>query len=175
MLIKSLEELLVCPIAPSIGDNVFQLIPCGHCHSRLAWMSSQTLEHNHCTVCDARIEGIGPPLPVGQIRDVLEELNNESKKLESRAEDSTYAASIMSYAASSRASLAERRPSIPRSFDSLSSKWDKIQDLPTRLFKRTDSGLRRSSVSTDSEQRSLLRVSREASEIRGMFVWNVIN
>jgi hypothetical protein len=168
MLIKSLEELLVCPIAPSIGDNVFQLIPCGHCHSRLAWMSSQTLEHNHCTVCNARIEGVGPPLPVGKIGDLLEELNNESKKLESRAEDSTYAASIMSSAASSRASFAERRPSVQRSFDSHSSFRDKIHELP-RLFKRSDSGLRRSSVSTDSEQRSLLRVSRDASEIRGIF------
>jgi WD40 repeat protein len=135
-------------------------------------MSSQTLEHNFCTVCNARIESIGPPLPVGKIGQILEELNNESKKLESRAEDSTYAASIMSYA-SSRASITERRPSLPRSFDTHHSLRERIQEFPTRLFKRSDSarsdhsGTRRSSISTD-EQRLLLRVSSEASEIRGI-------
>lgn len=163
-LVKSLEELLVAPVTPS-SEGLYQLIPCGHCHSRLTWMEHQELEKNYCPVCSKRVEGTGPLLPVGTIGDVLEELKEECRNMEK----------VEKYEFPTRPStLQERRLSITKSVDSSRSTFrERMSDLPSRIFKRSDSmasdvsiSSRRSSMTNDST-RSLLRVTSETEEVRG--------
>lgn len=155
----------MAPVAPS-SEGLYQLIPCGHCHSRLAWMANQELEQNYCPVCRKRVEGIGPLLPVGKIGQVLEELKEECRNVEK----------VDRYEFPTRPStLQERRFSITKSVDTSRSTFrERISDFnPSRIFKRSDSmasetsiGSRRSSMTNDST-RSLLRVTAETTEVKG--------
>ena len=163
-LLNALEEVLVEPVSPTRG-GIYQLIPCGHCHSRLAWMANQELEKNYCPVCSKRVEGTGPLLPIGRIGDILQELKEECRNLEK----------VERYEFPSRPStLRDTRLSITKSVESSRSTFrERMSDLPSRIFKRSDSmasdtsiGSRRSSMTNDST-RSLLRVTSEMTEVRG--------
>jgi hypothetical protein len=164
ILVNALEELLVVPVTAS-SDGLYQLIPCGHCHSRMTWMGNQELEKNYCPVCSKRVEGIGPLLPVGKIGDVLEELKEESRNLEK----------VERYEFPTRPpTLQERRLSITKSVDSSRSTFrERMSDLPSRIFKRSDSLASDASISsrrsilTNDSTRSLLRATNETTEVKG--------
>jgi len=156
-LVNNLEELLVCPTPSSQGEVLLQLLPCGHCHSRLAWLNSQNLEQNYCAVCQTKIEGVGPPLPAGQIGDVLQEMKFECIKLENWVQE---------YKIESPAQSPTRmdRPPLTRTTTSESSQGSLRQKFSDfRLFKKQPepNTSRRSSIATD--ERSLLRTSTEGS------------
>ena len=146
-LVGSLEELLVCPTAPTKPKDTFQLLPCGHCQCRFSW----SLEESYCDVCASQIEEIGPAWPIGRIRDVLYEIKSECKILESYAHDFSYERPI------------QERTSITRT--SSESAVTPSADL-ARLFKRPIFPRRGSDDSSGSE-RSLLRASLENPVVQG--------
>ena len=150
-LVESLESHLVCPVPPPRGENFFQLIPCGHCQSRLAWMSSSI---SLCPVCSTKVIGTGPSLPAGALGDVLYELKFECKNLENWIQDTRLEAPPRS--------PRNERPPITRTISESSSPATvkhRLADIPARLFsKKPDPNTsRRSSIATD--ERSLLRES----------------
>ena len=132
-------------------------------------MANQELQQNYCPVCSNIVEGAGPILPVGKIGDVLEELKEESRNLEKieRYEFPTRPPTLHS-------PVQERRLSITRSVDSSRSTFrERMSDLPSRIFRRSDSmaseislSSRRSTLTNDST-RSLLRVTPDTTEVKG--------
>lgn len=132
-------------------------------------MSNQELEQNYCPVCSKIVEGAGPLLPVGKIGDVLEELKEECRNMEKveRYEFPTRPSPLHS-------PIQERRLSITRSVDSTRSTFrERMSDLPSRIFRRSDSMTSeislssRRSVMTNDSARSLLRVTPETTEVKG--------
>ena len=159
-LLKSLEELL----APSQGSDseLHQLLPCGRCHSRLAWMNSrnETLEQNLCAICQSKVGEEKPgPLPLEAIGEVLQDMREECKNLEI----------FLAESRQDSASPLKRQDSFPpliRSPSPVSSSLrEKITDIPSRLLGRPGS-VRRSSVGTD-DIKSVLTPSQEPPEFRG--------
>lgn len=148
-LVGSLEELLICPTAPTKPKDVFQLLPCEHCQSRFSW----SLEPSYCDVCAIQIEEVGPAWPAGRIRDVLNEIKSECKSLESYARDFSYEKPI------------QERTSITRT--NSESAVSHSTDV-ARLFKRPIFPRRGSDDSSGSE-RSLLRASLENPLVQGSF------
>ena len=146
-LVGSLEELLVCPTAPTQPKDIFQLLPCGHCQFRFSW----SLEPSYCDVCAIQIEEVGPSWPAGRIRDVLHEIKSECKSLESYARDFIYEKPL------------QERISITRT--NSESAVTPSADL-ARLFKRPIFPRRGSDDSSGSE-RSLLRPSLENPLVQG--------
>jgi len=79
-LIDQLEEMLVIPNLPSEEQDLFQVLPCGHCQTRMKW--SHSSGPVLCSVCSTTILGLGPPLPTGRIGDCLHEMKDECNNLE---------------------------------------------------------------------------------------------
>ena len=146
-LVESLEELFVCPTAPTKPKNMFQLLPCGHCQTRFSW----SLEPGYCDVCTIQIEEVGPAWPTGRIHDVLQEIKSECKSLEDYARDFSYEKPI------------QERISITRT--NSESAVTHSADV-ARLFKRPIFP-RRGSDDASGSERSLLRASLENPLVQG--------
>lgn len=137
-------------------------------------MANQQLEQNYCPVCWKRVEGAGPLLPIGKIGDVLGELKEECRNIEKmeRYEFPTRPSTLHS-------PVQERRFSITKSVDSSRSSTfrERMSDLPSRIFRRSDSmaseisltasGTSRRSSMTNDSTRSLLRVTPDTTEVKG--------
>ena len=140
-LVLALEELLVCPIAPSKESNLIQLFPCGHCQFRFAWSAKPT----YCDVCSTIVQNTGPHWPTGRIGDVLTEIKKECLSYQHNLERDT---SPRSERTSLVRTTSEPAPVLKHRID------------PSRLFKKPNLHRRGSHDSNDSE-RSLLRPSRD--------------
>jgi hypothetical protein len=140
-LVLTLEELLVCPIAPSKEANLVQLLPCGHCQFRFAWSAKPT----YCDVCATIVQNTGPHWPAGRIGDVLTEIKRECLSYQHNLEHDT---SPQRERVSLVRTTSEPAPTIKHRID------------PSRLFKKPNLHRRGSHDSNDSE-RSLLRPSRD--------------
>ena len=154
MLISSLEELLTIPISDIKGE--LQLIPCPNC-SRLTWLTSDDLEHNYCSICSGKGD-----MPNEQFGDLIREMKEECQTLDKCLPDYKY--EIIPRSPTRTEKLPLIRPS-----DSTLSLRERISELPGRIFKRSDSGSSRRSITSidSSDQRSLLRTSSELGDVRG--------
>ena len=81
--LSELEKSLRCPITPSDTD-LGQLVPCTHVLSRSAWLNlrqeATDLGQVYYPLCRRRVEYFGSVFPAG-VRELIEELRNESSKL----------------------------------------------------------------------------------------------
>lgn len=156
----SLEELLVT--APNLHDDsdIFQMVPCGHCRARLAWMNSKDQTQHLCSVCKTilRDEALLAELPTRPIAGVLRDMKEECKQMENDALDRRDMAAILL----PKRNLPITRPPSPVP----STLRDKLNDLPARLLGKPGS-IRRPSTTTE-EIKSLLTNSSEPVEFRGM-------
>lgn len=149
--------MLVIPNLPSEEQDLFQVLPCGHCQTRMKW--SNSLEPVLCSVCSTTILGLGPPLPAGRIGDCLHEMRDECNNLENyRIRDDPHPRTPTNLALpdSSHDTLSLTRTS---SFES--NRKMRITDFLG--FKRPES-TRRSSLDSSASQTSLLRSLNEAPQ-----------
>lgn len=72
--------MLVVQNSPSEERDLLQVLPCGHCQTRMKW--SHSSGPVLCLVCSTTILGLGPPLPAGRIGDCLHEMKDECNNLE---------------------------------------------------------------------------------------------
>ena len=148
--------MLVVPNLPSEEQDLYQVLPCGHCQTRMKW--SHSLEPVLCSVCQTTILGLGPPLPAGRIGDYLHEIRDECNNLENLQLRTDYPPKTPTNLAPSDASQ-ESLPLVRTpSFES--TRKLRLSDF---LFKKPDS-TRRSSFDSSSSQTSLLRSFNEAPQ-----------
>ena len=143
--------MLVVPNVPSEEQDLFQVLPCGHCQTRMKW--SNSLGPVLCSVCSTTILGLGPPLPPGRIGDCLHEMRDECNNLENyqiRADAHPRTPTILTSA------LDSSQDTLPLTRTSSFESNRKMRITDFLGFKKPDS-TRRSSLDSSSSQTSLLR------------------
>lgn len=152
-LIDELEEILVIQNLPSEEQDLYQVLPCGHCQTRMKW--SHSVGPVLCPVCSVTILGLGPPLPAGRIGDCLHEMKDECCNLENyqpRIDANPLTPTNPTSVHSGHSS----QETLPLTRTSSFESGRKIRFPDFLGFKKPDS-TRRSSLDSSSSQTSLLR------------------
>jgi len=89
-LVASLEDSLVCPIGIE-DEPVRDLspLPCGHFVSQRSWRMYEAKNPGkkcRCPTCNAEVDRIGEPLPMGRIGEIIKNIREECELLRGLAE-----------------------------------------------------------------------------------------